>query len=57
MFYNVKAKIMFMKVENKLNLGSVIKSFLLIMWKTLSIRSINIFFTHPDLTSKPKNVL
>ena len=40
-----------------LRLCGVIKSFLLLMWQTLAIRSINIFFKHPDLSSKPRNVL
>jgi hypothetical protein len=55
--FNGLAKIMFMRESKKLNLGSVIKSFLLLMWQTLAIRSINAIFTHPNLSSKPKNVL
>ena len=35
----------------------VIKSFLLLMWQTLAVRSVNAIFKHPDLDSKPKNVL
>jgi hypothetical protein len=40
-----------------LRLCGVIKSFLILMWKTLSIRSVGVIFNHPDLDSKPKNVL
>jgi len=40
-----------------LRLCGVIKSFLLLMWQTLAVRSVNAIFKHPDLDSKPKNVL